>query len=46
MYEVPEIHYELTVTAIITMVLTLFFILREFWQMCKLKNRFSQVFLH
>ena len=38
-HRVPEINYEITVTAIITMVITFLFILREFWQLGKLKKR-------
>ena len=41
-YEIPyqDINYELTVVGIITMALTLFFIISELIQFCKLKNRY------
>ena len=42
-HEFEEIDYKITVTAIITMILTAFFILREFWQLCKLKKRFISI---
>jgi len=43
-HEFEEIDYKITVTAIITMILTAFFILREFWQLCKLKKRYFHYF--
>ena len=39
-YRVESIKYDFTVTSIITMVFTLFFILREFVQLCNLKKRY------
>ena len=38
-YKVPDLNYELTLAGILTMALTLFFVLRELWQLCRLKRR-------